>query len=58
MNRTGRTFAALAAMTVGQLATLGVLACAAANDPHRLTPDQPAVTVADTTDRPITWRPH
>lgn len=57
MNHTARTTWVLFAIGVVHTITFGFTAVAAANDPGRFEPGHtPAVTVADTTHRPLAWR--
>ncbi len=57
MNDTVRTCRVLLFCGVVHAITFGALTVAAANDPHRFEPGHtPAVVVADTTHRPLTWR--
>ncbi len=58
MNDTIRTCRVLVLCGIIHAITFGALTIAAANDPHRVDPRQPAIVVADTDQptRPITWR--
>ncbi len=56
MNDSIRTCRVLVLCGVIHAITFGFTAVAAANDPGRFEPHTPAVNVADTTQRPTTWR--
>ncbi len=58
MNDTIRTCRVLLFCGVVHTLTFGFTAAAAANDPHRFDPRQPAAVVAETDQptRPIAWR--